>query len=721
VVYTGTVIGHSSNATCSTAVVTVVPNAPACLVTINPLKPPFAYTGQSVYVGVTDVSPNPLFPVTSGTLSWNGDAKPQPVNPLQALPYGNFVVPNGPSPGNPNVFFTASAQVTNADGTLNSCSKSISIASCFIECNGVDTLTGQSTQGPQIIDEFYRQLLARDPQATEELTGITDMGYLAYNIDHLGVWNSLSNPTLGMIDIENSIRSSAEYASNVVDDSGETIIALYRIFYGRFPTLNEIALGRPAQKTWTASQLTQWFESSFSWNGTLHPEPVQELYRRLLGREPANWEIAVMTDAIAGSNYFGQNLPAASAQVGNSMFTWQTMENFFRNSPEYANNGGYPSEQAISYFRGELCRFPGSTAAMQSWSATINQEPCNEFVAQSFRTSQEYVTNGGCSLSAPAACAAPPPPYVPPAPAPGDPMPPGAPPPPPAEQKLSCTLYIHNHYGHQIEWEAIWIPGQPFLMGLEGTPAAAQDSKLLTSTIDDDSLLKNSPVQYQFLQDPLTVVSPGRLNFPNPYKFQGVAYDTGYGYGSADCALFFSENYSPLVVDLLDQGLSLLYPLPGVLFDLMGLGQKEPYSWIKNPQNSQWLVYDKNGNGNIDDINEMFGNNTVGPDGKKAANGFDALAKYDADHDGFITPKDPIYPQLSLWSDLNGDGVVQAGELTSLSSANIKYIDLGYLNVTEAADNWGDQTRERSLVVMADDSIRKIYDLWLVTFDLGKN
>ena len=128
-------------------------------------------------------------------------------------------------------------------------------------------------------------------------------------------------------------------------------------------------------------------------------------------------------------------------------------------------------------------------------------------------------------------------------------------------------------------------------------------------------------------------------------------------------------------------------------------------------------MYDRDGDGKIESIDKMFGNNTKGPDGKKSVNGFEALKKYDANGDGFISAEDPIFAKLKLWVDANYNGVADPGELRPLSESGVEAIDLGYQEKTEMNDFYGNATLERSVVVLKDKSIRRIYDLWVVPGD----
>ena len=72
--------------------------------------------------------------------------------------------------------------------------------------------------------------------------------------------------------------------------------------------------------------------------------------------------------------------------------------------------------------------------------------------------------------------------------------------------------------------------------------------------------------------------------------------------------------------------------------------------------------------GNILGVNQLFGDNTFGPDNAFSLHGFEALAKWDGRNmdytrtnrreDDHIDYRDPIFDHLRLWFDVNHDGNV---------------------------------------------------------------
>jgi|GEM_PF-2623061 len=124
---------------------------------------------------------------------------------------------------------------------------------------------------------------------------------------------------------------------------------------------------------------------------------------------------------------------------------------------------------------------------------------------------------------------------------------------------------------------------------------------------------------------------------------------------------------SPLILDMNNNGIETtgLYDTK-VFFDIDGDGFAEKVGWVKPTEGL--LAIDTNGNGIIDDITELFG------DDKMAA--FDKLRKFDSNHDGKINSSDTDYSKLLVWQDLNTDGRADSGELKTLQAAGVKEISL---------------------------------------------
>lgn len=129
---------------------------------------------------------------------------------------------------------------------------------------------------------------------------------------------------------------------------------------------------------------------------------------------------------------------------------------------------------------------------------------------------------------------------------------------------------------------------------------------------------------------------------------------------------------SPIAIDLDGDGLHTIgIGSSNVLFDLNGDGNVEKTAWL-NP-NDGFLVIDSNNDGQINDINEMFG-------GDKRGEGYAKLQLMDTNRDGVISSTDEAFNDLLIWQDANSNGVTDDGELATLGEANIDTISVDYLS-----------------------------------------
>jgi tetratricopeptide (TPR) repeat protein len=101
-----------------------------------------------------------------------------------------------------------------------------------------------------------------------------------------------------------------------------------------------------------------------------------------------------------------------------------------------------------------------------------------------------------------------------------------------------------------------------------------------------------------------------------------------------------------------------------VMFDADGSGQKREWSWITN--RAAWLVYDPTENGKVESAISMFGNVTFW---MFWCDGYQALASIDDNRDGEISGTE--LTGLSLWHDVNGDGVSDPAEVRPVSAHGI--------------------------------------------------
>lgn len=167
---------------------------------------------------------------------------------------------------------------------------------------------------------------------------------------------------------------------------------------------------------------------------------------------------------------------------------------------------------------------------------------------------------------------------------------------------------------------------------------------------------------------------------------------------------------SPLIIeDRKGAGVSMLNPYTtNTYFDIKGDGIQHRISCVKY---GSFLVL-PDAQGRVTNIDQLFGNNTMGPDNKKSENGFIALGKHDSNNDGVIDRSDKVFASLKLWKDVNCDGVAQAHELSPLSSNQITTIKWNPATDMYQEDKWGNVTMQRSTVRQSSGQMLRIFDVW---------
>ena len=185
--------------------------------------------------------------------------------------------------------------------------------------------------------------------------------------------------------------------------------------------------------------------------------------------------------------------------------------------------------------------------------------------------------------------------------------------------------------------------------------------------------------------------------------------------------LFECMATSPLILDLNGDGVEA----DGFgFFDHGGDGWAELSRWADEDDGT--LVWDRNNDGIINDGSELFGDNTVLANGRKAAHGFAALADLDDNGDGVIDASDTAWTELRVmrWTDDNDNGMKDDGEesLVTLDSLDIESLNTGFTN-SNHVDSSGNEHRQEggyTKTVTNDDGTtetitRKMTDVWFVT------
>ena len=194
------------------------------------------------------------------------------------------------------------------------------------------------------------------------------------------------------------------------------------------------------------------------------------------------------------------------------------------------------------------------------------------------------------------------------------------------------------------------------------------------------------------------------------YSIKGINDNLGKNLDACD-------KLSPLILDLDGDGIEA----DAIMKAMVGLNY--PAGRMRM---TGLLVWDRNNDGVINDGSELFGDNTVLANGRKAAHGFAALADLDDNGDGVIDASDTAWTELRVmrWTDDNDNGMKDDGEeyLVTLDSLDIESLNTGFAN-SNHVDESGNEHRQEggyTKTVTNDDGTtetvtRKMTDVWFVT------
>ncbi len=173
-------------------------------------------------------------------------------------------------------------------------------------------------------------------------------------------------------------------------------------------------------------------------------------------------------------------------------------------------------------------------------------------------------------------------------------------------------------------------------------------------------------------------------------------------------------NYvSPLVLDLDGDGVApdLVHAYEGdaAFFDIDADGFAERVGWVK--ADDGLLAMDRNGNGMIDDITELYGDDRMPA--------FEKLRMEDGNHDGLVDAQDAAFANLRVWQDANQDGASQANELKTLTELDIRSISTNdhsdsrwakenYISNVATYTRVGGETREIADVHFLNDNLNTL-------------
>ncbi len=192
-----------------------------------------------------------------------------------------------------------------------------------------------------------------------------------------------------------------------------------------------------------------------------------------------------------------------------------------------------------------------------------------------------------------------------------------------------------------------------------------------------------------------STVAPIESSVPSPYANRGAHIATS----RMQVLDLDMSSFGPSLVDAADSGIKQ---------DIGLTGNPQQIGWVGSGDGL--LVVDAAGDGNIDAPTEATFQNWV-PYAKTSLQG---LAAFDTDGSGAIDAGDAVFSHLDIWTDSNGNGVSDAGELKSLSDLGVQSIsltaDMTSPDHKVLADN---EILTSSTVTMVDGTTYSLYDVAL--------
>lgn len=187
-----------------------------------------------------------------------------------------------------------------------------------------------------------------------------------------------------------------------------------------------------------------------------------------------------------------------------------------------------------------------------------------------------------------------------------------------------------------------------------------------------------------------------------------VADETGCGSCVGECR-DACDDWTPLVLAFTDSPVRFV---PGEASFDFGHGPVHT-DWPSDA--TPWLALDRNGNAQVDDATELFGDASPLRAGGVGPNGFVALADLDDDRDGLLTLADPAFSRLLAWADADGDRRSSPAELRSLASAGITALDLDHTRqrVCDPRENCEGETSSFRYVAGGLEGQGRVIDVYL--------
>jgi len=130
-----------------------------------------------------------------------------------------------------------------------------------------------------------------------------------------------------------------------------------------------------------------------------------------------------------------------------------------------------------------------------------------------------------------------------------------------------------------------------------------------------------------------------------------------------------TQIFRAVALDLNGDGVQTTGAAQTVAFDVDNRGYLKNTAWLSNSDG--FLFLDRNLNGQIDAGSELFSNSAVA----LGARGLNGMRWVDSNYDGQLTALDPVWNELKVWQDANGNGAADAGEVQTLGTLGISALD----------------------------------------------
>jgi len=160
---------------------------------------------------------------------------------------------------------------------------------------------------------------------------------------------------------------------------------------------------------------------------------------------------------------------------------------------------------------------------------------------------------------------------------------------------------------------------------------------------------------------------------------------------------------TPIVIDLNGDGIKTVSRADSIgTFDLLGNGKEIQSGWLSNDDG--FLAIDRDANGKIDNVSELFG-------GSNKGDGFAKLASFDSNGDSWIDAGDANFASLLIWRDGNGNHQTDDGELLTLGDAGITQLNVNFTELP-FVDAQGNLHFERSSAVLDNSNAVDMTDVY---------